>query len=60
MGSEVRVLRAKRRCAAVLSIPSDGAFRKSSRDKCGSWLTSAAFFKVFFAVLTLFSVFPLD
>ena len=36
MGSEVRVLREKRRCAGVLSIPTDGVFRKSSRDKCAS------------------------
>ena len=36
MGSEVRALRKKRRCAGLLSIPSDGVFRKSSRDKCGS------------------------
>ena len=55
MGSEVGVLREKRRCAGVLSIPSDGVLRKSSRDKCGSWLASAAFFKKFFAILTLFS-----
>ena len=60
MGSEVRVLREKRRCAGELSIPSDGVFRKSSRDKCGSRLASAAFSKIFFAVLTLFVAFPLD
>ena len=36
MGSEVRALRENRRCAGLLSIPSDGVFRKSSRDKCGS------------------------
>ena len=36
MGSEVRVLHEKIRCAGVLSIPSVGVFRKSSRDKCGS------------------------
>ena len=45
MGSEVRVLREKRRCVGVLSIPSDSVFRKSSRDKCGSWLASIAFFQ---------------
>ena len=36
MGSEVRALHEKRRCAGLLSIPSDGVFRKSSRAKCGS------------------------
>ena len=60
MGSEVRVLREKRRCVGVQSIPSNGVFRKSSRDKYGSWLASAAFFRIFFDVLTLFSTFPLD
>ena len=60
MCSEVRFLSEKRRCAGVLSIPSDGVFRKSSRDKCGSWLASAAFFKILFAVLPLFSAFQLD
>ena len=60
MGSEVRVLREKGRCVGVLSIPSDSVFRKSSRDKCGSWLASIAFSKIFFAILTLFSAFPLD
>ena len=60
MGIEVQVLREKRRCAGVLSVPSDDVFRKSSRDKCGSWLASAGFFKIFCAVLTLFSAFPLD
>ena len=42
-GSEVQILREKRRRAGVLFIPSDGVSRKSSTDKCGSWLASAAF-----------------
>ena len=60
MGSEVRVLREKRRCAGVLPIPSHGVFRKSSRDKCGLRLASSVLFKIFFAVLTLLSAFSFD
>ena len=32
MGSDVRVLCEKRHCAGVLSIHSDGVFRKSSEE----------------------------
>ena len=52
MRSEARVLREKRRCAGVLSISSDGVFRKSSRDKCGSWLATTAFFKIYVSIFT--------
>ena len=57
---EVRVLREKRRCAGELSIPSDGVFLNSSSDNCGSRPASKAFFRICFAVLTLFSALPLD
>lgn len=53
MGSEVPVLRELKSCARLLSIPSNGVFLKSSRDKCWSWPASAAFFKINFAFLTL-------
>lgn len=59
-GEEARVLRAKRRCAGVLSIPSDGVFLKFSSGRWGSWPASVAFLKLSFAVLTLFSALPLD
>ena len=43
MGSAVQVLRKKRCCAGVLSIPSDGVFRKSSRDWLGHGLHQQLF-----------------
>ena len=60
VGSYVLHLLPKNLWAGLVSIPSVGVLRQSSKARCSDWPESLHFENCLLTVLTLFSTFPFD